>query len=81
MLRHLGTKAPREFLKASGIAKISAAATAVLPILLVYIPFVNRAFRLAAIDILALLICIVTGILPVVAYYFIKNIFKLRELL
>ena len=81
VLRHLDTKAPREFLKASGIAKISAAATAVLPILLVYIPFVNRAFRLAAIDILALLICIVTGILPVVAYYFIKNIFKLRELL
>lgn len=84
LLRHLGSsqlKSVREFASSKLIAKLSVGITAILPILLVYIPFINTSFGLAAIDILALFISIVTGLLPAIAYFFVRYFFKLKELL
>lgn len=79
-LRHLGDDPIKSFLSRSKIAIISVGVFLVLPILLVYIPFVNGAFGLQDIDILALFINIISGLLPAIAYYFIKFFFKLKEL-
>lgn len=81
LLRHITDMHFKSFLDSSLIAKISVGVCAVLPILLVYIPFVNKAFRLEAVDILALFISIITGIIPAAAYFLVKHFFKLRELL
>lgn len=80
LLRHMGSDSIKEFLSESLIAKLSVLIIMVLPILLVYIPVVNSAFGLGAIDILALFICIISGVLPAIAYFFIKFFFKLKEL-
>lgn len=80
VLRHMDGDSIKELLSASLIAKLSVIIIAVLPIPLVYIPFVNSAFGLGAIDILALFISIISGVLPAIAYFFIKYFFKLKEL-
>lgn len=67
------------FIKSKSIRKISIAVMAILPILLVYIPFINSMFGLAAIDILAMLISIVSGIVPPLAYVFITHFIKPGE--
>ncbi|MDE7229575.1 MAG: HAD family hydrolase [Oscillospiraceae bacterium] len=80
LLRHIGDDSIKNVLSASLTAKLSVIIIAVLPILLVYIPFVNSAFGLGAIDVLALVISIISGVLPAIAYFFIKYFFKLKEL-
>ncbi len=79
-LRHLGNDPIKSCLSWSKLAIISVAALILLPILLVYIPFVNAAFGLTAIDFLALVISIISGVLPAIAYFFIKFFFKFKEL-
>lgn len=79
-LRHLGEGSFKEVMSSSLLAKLSVLIIAVLPIPLVYIPFINSAFGLGAIDVLALFISIISGILPAIAYFFIKYFFKLKEL-
>lgn len=79
-LRHIGSDPIKSFISRSKIAIISVGVFIVLPILLTYIPFVNSAFGLESIDILALLISIISGLLPAIAYFFIKFFFKLKEL-
>lgn len=49
-----------------------------LPVLLVYIPLVNSAFGLVPIDLLALFICVITGVLPVILYYTIRHFVKFK---
>lgn len=49
-----------------------------LPIVLVYIPFINTAFSLCAIDLLAMFISVVTGIIPAVGYVLIKSLIKFK---
>lgn len=80
LLRHIGSDSIKSFLSRSRIAIVSVGAFVVTPILLTYFPFLNKAFGLAAIDFLALLISIISGLLPVIAYFFIKFFFKLKEL-
>ena len=80
VLRHLGSDSFKELRSASLIAKLSVLIMMILPIILVYIPAVNAAFGLGMIDILALFISIITGVLPAIAYFFIKYFFKLKEL-
>lgn len=67
------------FIKLKTPAKICIGVMAFLPILMIYIPFVNVTFGLAAIDILALLISIVTGLLPAIVYLFIRFFFKFNR--
>jgi Ca2+-transporting ATPase len=55
---------------------ISLAVTALLPIILVYLPFINSAFGLVEIDLLAMFISVVTGILPGILYFFVRRIIK-----
>ena len=50
----------------------------ILPIALVYIPAVNHAFGLLAIDMLALFISVATGLLPPVIYYVIKRFLRTK---
>lgn len=80
VLRHSESSPIKVFIGAGRIAQLSVGIIAVLPVVLVYVPFVNAAFGLDAIDILALFISVVTGILPAIAYFFIKHFIKLREL-
>lgn len=80
LLRHMGNDSIKDFLSESLIAKLSVIIIALLPILLAYIPAVNSAFGLGAIDVLALFISIISGVLPAIAYFFIKFFFKLKEL-
>ena len=76
VLRHSDEEPFRAFSGAGTLAKAAVATFAFIPILLVYIPLVNTAFGFAAIDILALLISVATGILPAAAYYFARHFFK-----
>lgn len=55
---------------------ISLAVMIVLPIALVYIPAVNTAFGLMAIDLLAMFISIATGIIPAIIYYVVRIMLK-----
>ncbi len=48
------------------------------PILMTYIPFINSAFGLTAIDALALFISILTGIIPIVGYIIVKSLIKFK---
>lgn len=58
----------------SGLSSIlPLAAILLLPFLMIFIPGVNTAFGLAAIDALAVFISIVTGLLPVLAYFFVRH--------
>lgn len=76
VLRHSDESPIKTFLGSDMISKISVALFAFLPMLLVFIPFVNAAFGFAAIDVLALLISTATGILPAAAYFFISHFIK-----
>lgn len=67
------------YIKSEPIRKVSIAIMAIFPILLVYIPFINSAFGLAAIDILALLISIISGVLPPLAYFLITHFVRSKE--
>ncbi|MGN0687993.1 MAG: HAD-IC family P-type ATPase [Oscillospiraceae bacterium] len=51
---------------------------AVLPVILIYTPFVNSAFGLAPIDSLALFISLVTGIIPVIGYVIVRSLIRFR---
>lgn len=76
----LSTDSPfTEFIKSAPIRKASILIVAISPILLVYIPFINSAFGLVAIDILAMLISIVSGILPPLVYFLITHFIKPKE--
>ena len=68
----------RSFASAGKPAYIGAAVTIFLPILLVCIPGLNNAFGLALIDPLAFFICVLTGLLPAIAYYFIRHFIRFR---
>ena len=76
VLRHSDEAPIRTFLGSDLLSKISVALFAFLPMILVFIPFVNTAFGFAGIDILALLISAATGILPAAAYFFISHFIK-----
>lgn len=80
VLRHSEEEPFKAFMNAGTLAKASVAAFALVPILLVYIPFVNKSFGFESVDVLALLISIATGILPAAAYYFAKHFFRFKEL-
>lgn len=67
------------FIKSEASRKISIAVMGIFPILLVYIPFCNGTFGLAAIDILAMLISIITGIIPSLVYSLITHFIKPKE--
>lgn len=60
-------------------AKVSIGIMALFPVLLIYVPFINSTFGLAAVDILALLISVITGLLPAIAYFFIDHFMKFNE--
>ena len=55
---------------------VGLAITFLLPILLVFVPVVNSCFGLVAIDILALFICIITGLLPGALYFAVKRFIR-----
>ncbi len=48
------------------------------PVLMAYIPFINSAFGLTAIDALALFISILTGIIPIIGYIIVKSLIKFK---
>lgn len=78
-LLRLSPDKPFPAIKAAGrIPLICAAVTVVLPLLLIYIPFVNSAFGLENVDIAAAIICIITGLLPGVMYFVIKHFIKFK---
>lgn len=76
VLRHSEESPIKTFLDSDMMSKVSVALFAFLPIVLVFVPFVNTAFGFAGIDLLALIISIATGILPAVAYFFISHFTK-----
>lgn len=49
-----------------------------LPIVLVYVPFVNQIFSLCAVDPLAMFISVATGIIPAIGYVLIKSLIKFK---
>lgn len=81
LINQIGEQSFRSYAMASKFQKAAVLITLLLPIVLVYIPFLNTSFSLAAVDILALLISIVSGIIPAVIYYFIHHFLKIKELI
>lgn len=67
------------FIKSQPFRKVLILIMAIFPILLVYIPFINSMFGLSAIDILAMLISIVSGIVLPLAYVLITHFIKSEE--
>lgn len=76
ILRFSDTDPLKTFWNAPLVQKIITAAMLAVSIMMIYVPPFNRTFGFAAIDPLALLISIATGILPPGVYYFIKHFFK-----
>ncbi len=79
VLQHIGSSSVKSFISARLIEKVTAAVVLIVPILLVYIPFVNQSFGLMAIDILALFISILTGVVPAIIYRVITHFIKFKE--
>ncbi len=50
----------------------------ILPVLMIYIPFINSAFGLTAVDGLALFISMLTGIIPIVGYIIVKYLIRFK---
>ena len=63
-------------IRAGKSSYISSALIAFLPILLVYLPFLNGVFCLTPIDSLAFFISVVTGIIPVIGYAIVRSFIK-----
>lgn len=76
ILRFSDTEPFTTFWKAPLLQKLIAAALTLAPFLMIYIPPFNKAEGFAAIDPLALLISLATGLLPAAVYYFAKRFFK-----
>ncbi len=57
---------------------ICAVLFAVIPLVLAYIPAVNTAFGLVAIDMLALFISVITGIIPAVGYMIVRSLIRFK---
>ena len=76
ILRFSDAEPLKTFWNAPRLQKIIALALTVLPFLMIYVPPFNRAFGFSAIDPLALLISIATGILIPAIYFFVKRFFK-----
>lgn len=78
LLRMSDTAPFKEYIASGKTAFIGTGVTVLLPILLVCIPAVNTAFGLTIIDPLAFFICIITGLLPAIAYYCIRHFIKFK---
>lgn len=76
ILRFSDSEPFKMFWNTTPVQKIITGAVLLISILMVYIPPFNRAFGFAAIDVLALLISIATGILPPGVYFLIKHFIK-----
>lgn len=79
LLQHIGDQSLRSLSALRGFEKVIVGVVLLVPILLVYVPFLNHAFGLRAIDMLALFISLVTGIVPAVIYRVIKVFIKFKE--
>lgn len=80
VMRHSMSSPFKTFISSGLLAKASVAAIAVLSVILVFIPFINTAFGFASIDFLAVLISILTGILPAAAFFFVNYFIKFKEI-
>lgn len=78
-IRHSENNPFKAFIKSGLLSKISLLATVVLTFVFVYVPGVNGAFGLSAIDAFAVIISIVIGVLPPAAYFGIKYLFRIKE--
>lgn len=78
-LLHIGVQPIKSFVYSRLIEKVTVCVMLLLPIALVYIPFINQAFGFRGIDVLALFISIVTGVIPAVIISVIKYFFRLKE--
>ncbi len=68
----------KSILNARGEMLICYGLFALVPILLIYLPIINTAFGLAAIDGLAFFISFVTGVIPAVGFMIVKSFIKFR---
>lgn len=80
VMRHSMPSPFKTFASSSLLSKVSVAAIAALPVILAFIPFINTAFGFASIDFLAVLISILTGILPAAAFFFVNYFIKFKEI-
>ncbi|MGN1119117.1 MAG: cation transporting ATPase C-terminal domain-containing protein, partial [Oscillospiraceae bacterium] len=75
----MNKRAPGGALLRGGVAAFAALGIlAIVPILLVYIPGVNTAFGLMAVDVLAMFISVATGIVPAILWYVVSRFVKLK---
>lgn len=73
VLRHNEDISIGTVIRSSLLSKLAVGVTALIPIFLTYIPFINTAFELVPIDLTALLISIITGCLPPIVYYLVRR--------
>ena len=66
----------KNVLRLKPIALISLLVMLILPVLLIYIPVVNSAFSLTAIDSLAFVISAATGVVLPLVYFFVSRFIK-----
>ncbi len=74
----ISNKNPLKAAILAGKSSFGLIVTAIVPIIVVYIPFINSAFNLMAIDLLALFISVVTGVIPAVGYILVKKLINFK---
>lgn len=80
VLRLISARLPAALKSCGRPVYISAVVSALLPIVLSYVPGLNHVFGLYGVDILALLICAVTGLFPGTLYFVLKRFVRLKLL-
>lgn len=78
-LRQLGTDPIKSYVYSSTFEKASVFVLLLAPVLLIYIPFVNSSFGCCAIDFLALIISLVSGIFPALVCFLAKIFLSFKE--
>lgn len=79
LIEHLEKKPIKAVASLRVIEKAALCVVPLLPIALVYIPFLNSAFGLRAVDFLALFISIISGIVPAVIYRVVTHFLVFKE--
>lgn len=78
-IRHSEKYPLKAFVKSSLASKLSLLAAVVFAIAFVFIPGINSAFGLLPLDFFAVMISVITGILPAAVYFCVKYFFRIKE--
>lgn len=78
-LRQKGNQPLKNYVFSTLIERISVAVVLLTPILLIYVPFVNSSFGFVAVDFLALIISLISGVFPALVCFLVRYFCSVKE--